>query len=459
MPNDTKPPTSPLPLDAYYDSTHRGYLVADEDGNWMPIDTASLKIRLRKLSFRTNKQEGENISPVDMLITRIQDERNVQYVGCLAGFTRGIHYINGAKILVTHSPKCVEPKQGDWSLIRQVIEGQLLDDHRQADRFHGWVQNSESSLRACMRTGIPTYGQALILAGPKSCGKSLLQALLTHVFGGRSAGPYRYMSGITAFNRELFGSEHQKIEDEQPFKDQKSRVRFGDAIKNVASTTEGSCHGKNREAIKLTPFWRLTLSVNDEPEHLEILPPFNDSLMDKIILLHCKHAPMPMPAGTNEEKTVFWNALVAQLPAYVWWLQNEFVIAPEMRNARYGTAPFFHPYIVGLLDDISPKVRLLSVCQHVLFMDGLLEWEGTGEELQRVLSESTYKQAARSIIPSDGPGKLLAQLAVMPNPLVFDTRTAVKRTWKIVAAKNADPTSDDAMTPVPEVYPKMEPLL
>lgn len=443
-----------LPIDAYYDSAHRSYLVADEDGNWMPVDAAMMKTRLKQKGLRSKSESSESISPIDAIMIRIQNERNVQYVGCLAGYVRGTHYINGAKVLVTHSPKCVDPVEGDWSLIRQVIEGQLLDDHKQADRFHGWVKNGEASLHSCMRIGESTYGQALILAGPKGCGKSLLQQLITVIFGGRSAGPYRYMAGISPFNRELFGAEHQKIEDEQPFKDYKSRVRFGDAIKNVASTTEGSCHGKNREAIKLTPFWRLTLSVNDEPEHLEILPPFADSLMDKIILLHCKHSPMPMPAGTNEEKSAFWKALNAQLPAYVYWLQNQFTISHELSSPRFGTAPFFHPYIVGLLDDIAPKTRLLTICDHVLFMDGSTEWEDTGEELQKQINDSSYKLAGRQIIPSDGPGKLLAQLAAMPNPRVFDARNAIKRAWRIVAAKSAY----DGMTPVLALHTQNSPI-
>lgn len=431
-----KPPTPPLPLDAYYDSAHQNYLIADQDGNWMSVNSATIKTRLKQRGLSTRAFEGQLVSGVDEAMMRIQDERNVQYVGNLAGYTKGIHYINGAKILVTHSPKIIIPKQGDWSLLRHIIDGQLKDDHKQSERFHGWVQLSEAALRSCMDTGQPTYGQALILAGPKGCGKSLLQKLLTVVLGGRSAGPYRYMAGITPFNRELFGSEHQKIEDEQPFNDYKSRVRFGDAIKQTAASVEGSCHGKNREAITLNRFWRLTLSVNDEPEHLEILPPFVDSLKDKINLLHCRSTTMPMPTGNTHEKTLFWNALESQLPAYMWWLQNEFTIPAELKvnGERYGMQAFFHPTIVGLLSDMARHTRLLAICDAVLFMDGATFWEGTAEELQRQLLESSHKYAARNTIPAEaGPGKLLGELASQPNPRVFDRRTPTSRLWRIEA--------------------------
>jgi Domain of unknown function (DUF3854) len=79
-------------------------------------------------------------------------------------------------------------------------------------------------------------GQALTLAGPKDCGKSLLQDLFTVMFGGRAAKPHRYMSGTTPFNGELFGSEHLVMEDDEPSTDIRARRNFGTKIKEIALT-------------------------------------------------------------------------------------------------------------------------------------------------------------------------------------------------------------------------------
>jgi hypothetical protein len=46
-----------------------------------------------------------------------------------------------------------------------------------------------------------------------------------------------------------------------------------------------SGHGKAKDAITLYPFCRLMILVNDEPESLLILPPVDDSLDDKIMML------------------------------------------------------------------------------------------------------------------------------------------------------------------------------
>jgi hypothetical protein len=38
----------------------------------------------------------------------------------------------------------------------------------------------------------------------------------------------------------------------------------------------------------LKPFWRLSITLNDEPENLLILPPLDESLGDKIMLLRAQ---------------------------------------------------------------------------------------------------------------------------------------------------------------------------
>jgi hypothetical protein len=44
-------------------------------------------------------------------------------------------------------------------------------------------------------------------------------------------------------------------------------------------------HAKHREALTLDPIWRMTISLNEEPESLQVLPPLDESLEDKIIIL------------------------------------------------------------------------------------------------------------------------------------------------------------------------------
>jgi Domain of unknown function (DUF3854) len=239
-------------------------------------------------------------------------------------------------------------------------------------------------------------GQALTLAGPKDCGKSLLQDLFTVMFGGRAAKPHRYMSGTTPFNGELFGSEHLVMEDDEPSTDIRARRNFGTKIKEICANTVHSCHAKYRTALSLTPFWRISISVNDEPENLMILPPIDESLTDKLIILKAMRYPMPMPTVSDEERSQFMNALKAELPHFAYFLFNWRIPEPLI-SQRYGITHYQHAEILTALGTLAPETRLLELIDAELFGSVAAgSWRGTASELERKLTSdsSTVRREA-----------------------------------------------------------------
>ena len=74
------------------------------------------------------------------------------------------------------------------------------------------------------------------------------------------------MSSATNFNREMFAAEHQMIEDVIAATDIKSRRNFGNKIKELTANELQTCYGKYADASNVHPFWRTTITVNDEPE-------------------------------------------------------------------------------------------------------------------------------------------------------------------------------------------------
>jgi phage/plasmid-associated DNA primase len=111
-------------------------------------------------------------------------------------------------------------------------------------------------------------GQALVLVGPANGGKSLLQDIVTAILGGRQAKPSSFMTGATHFNGHLAGAEHLRISDENPLTDIRSRRNLGAQIKNICVEASQNIEDKHRTAITFKPFWRLSISLNDEPENL-----------------------------------------------------------------------------------------------------------------------------------------------------------------------------------------------
>ena len=109
------------------------------------------------------------------------------------------------------------------------------------------------------------------------------------------ASPHAYMTGVTPFNSELFRAEHLVIEDNTASTDIRARRAFGALLKTITVNEDQPCFGKGREALNLTPFWRLFISANDEPENLMVLPPIDESVTDKLIPLKATNTSMPMP--------------------------------------------------------------------------------------------------------------------------------------------------------------------
>jgi len=367
-------------LDIYYDSPRTCFWAQNDRGGWIRIKSEDTKRWLAERGFRTERLKDERVSQVSSLLNAIQRSKDIDYADSLAGYKTGIYQINEHRILVRDSPKFIQAKPGEWRRLKGIIFN-MLGSEQQLYLF-GWLKIAIEALYNFK----PRVGQALTIAGPKDCGKSLLQNLITEMLGNRSMKPHRYMSGETAFNSELFGAEHLIIEDEEASTDIRARRNFGTKIKDICANITHSCHPKNRQAIHLTPFWRLTISVNDEPENLMILPPIDESLADKLIILKAEKHPMPMPTCSDREREAFMATLRAELPHFIHFLV-EWSIPDDLRSERYGVTHFQHPEILEAIGMLTPEARLLEVIDTVLF-DSVASgsWEGTALELQRELT-------------------------------------------------------------------------
>jgi hypothetical protein len=321
---------------------------------------------------------------------KIQRNQDVVYAGPVAGLMQGFHQILGQNILVTQSPKIPRAVAGSWDTLRQVLENLLKNEEfDQTLHFYGWMKCAYQSLSS----GRHTPGQCLAIAGPPDAGKSLIQNLTTIVLGGRVAKPYQFMTGKTQFNAEMFGAEHLMIEDESASTDNRTRATLGSFIKMVTVNRTQSCHGKNKQAFTLTPWWRLTISVNEETEHLMVLPHLDESVNDKMMLLKAFKKQMPMPTETPEEKAAFWATLESEVPAFLDFLIN-WQIPEELRDSRFGIKTFHHPELVAALSELQPEIRMLNIIDHGLInIRAGHEWTGAAVELQRELTEKDGKMA------------------------------------------------------------------
>ncbi|MEI8290689.1 MAG: hypothetical protein WCH99_14575 [Verrucomicrobiota bacterium] len=388
---------------AFYDHILGCYWIADDRGEYIRISEKSLSLRLRNGGHSRQADRNVELSPLEQQILQIQDNHAIGYAAPLAGHCKGLYATEGQKILVVNSPKLITPQAGSWPTLDVVFSGLL---GHQTVYLYCWLKVAIELLRRNQRGP----GQALVLAGEHDCGKSLIQNLITHLLGGRSAKPYRYMTEQSSFNSELFAAEHLMIEDEPASSDLRVRRKFGAYIKIVTVNETQSFHAKNRPALTLKPFWRITISLNIEPHNLLILPELDDSICDKMILVKATRFPMPMPTRTATERKAFWDKLISELPAFVdFLLKSE--IPHDLRSERFGITHYHHPEIRKAIDAVSPEMRMLDLIDRTMFSGKSTPWEGTAADL-KIFLEITAAAESHALFDYDSAaGTYLGLLA------------------------------------------------
>lgn len=417
------------PQEIVYDAGRPAWWMRDAAGEYVLTQEGGARRRLRQLGFKPEVDTGGVVSPLDAESLRLQREGSVAFAGPVAGHQVGVRTMAGRRVLVTNS---VEPlparESGACDTLAGIFERMLGDD--QFTRFLLWGHFARRRLLRREWHPLP----ALALVGEASAGKSYLQSIITRLLGGRVAKPASFMQGVTAFNGELFGAEHLAFEDESARSDSVSRRSLGEKIKELLFCKSVHCHAKNRQGVSLEPIWALSLSINSNPEHLKVLPPLDESLADKILMLRCDAHPRPVPPGEDETEWLTRTAdeespvLAAMLDA-----MDTSAIAPEMLAPRTRVAGWQHPDLLQQLQDMAPEAQLLSLVDDVLFdTPAACAWTGSAEELSRRLRESRYCNEVGKLLSWPAAcGVYLARLESRHPDRVRFRRTASSRSWTI----------------------------
>jgi hypothetical protein len=192
-----------------------------------------------------------------------------------------------------------------------------------------------------------------------------------------------------------------------------ARRHFAANIKTMLTNQDQNCHGKNREAFTLQPIWRMSLSLNDEPERLLVLPPFDADIRDKILALKISKKPMPMDTGDSEADKRFWQKLVSELPAFLHFIDN-YEVPAGLQDGRYGIAAFQHPDIVDKIQETAPELTLLELIDKIVFRRAAITkpWDGTASQLESQLLEDNdcNFRTRRLLSGSNATGTYLARL-------------------------------------------------
>jgi len=419
--NKTKDPAGDLecavPL-AYCAPTQSWYTTNDRN-HWIKITEASAGRLLREAGFSGAAMDG--VSPAQSELNRILREEDVDYAGRVAGWPAGRHEVGSVRFLVTHESVPPQGTPGDWRNLRAFLCG-LLGDY-QMQVFLWWLHFRRKALLRNQWLA----GQALVFVGPPGCGKSFTQHLITHSLGGQSAKPWRYMTAGTQFNLDLVGAEHLTIEDEAPSHDIRTRRTVGCAIKTMLYSRSQSAHGKGANALTLEPRWAMSISINDEPENVQVIPPLDDSLADKITILKCTNAVRAVPVGMTEKEWLE-QLLRTELAAMLHDV-DRMEVDEEHRDPRSGVKAYQHPAALEILRSIAPEASLLALIdEHIAECPF---WEGSAEQLEKRLRGLAAHEVERLCRSPHAVGTYLSRLAKGQPQRFEKRRTGARNLWRI----------------------------
>ena len=351
------------------------FVVKTGNDLWSRWPVSSIKQLARLIPDRwiaLKTREKERLSEMDRLLLHARQHRCVEKVlPALAGYRAGVRELSdGRRVVIRMSPRLVEPVAGEWPVIKAMIEDRLklgADDVDQSVYFHAWCKIALESLMFG-EPGSFKPGHALVLAGPVGCGKSRLQVLITLLLGGRKADPTAFLMGDDSFNADMMGAEHLMMEELLTSSwSAADRVNLSEAIKRMVANESKRMRLMRTDPLTVDPFWRFTLSMNNDPDKMRAFPMLTPDFRDKVVMLEVAKKALPMPTRTAAEQKAFNDTIKAEMPAYAHWLLNEFEIPEALLTAdgedatRFGFASFQHPRLAEQLFDDTPAANLLRL--------------------------------------------------------------------------------------------------
>jgi hypothetical protein len=445
------------------------FLWCAPDNTWSLLSAAMLKEQLRVvygLKKSIPKDENgiptDNKSEVEMVVSDAIQNRRVDFnLRGLAGHEAGIEQLpDGTTYMIERSGRWVEPVKGDWSSTERLINGMFRES--QAEYVLGnlsiWVRDYYNHDYAPRPT--------MVFAGPKKCGKNLFQEIVvTGILGGTFVDPTQYMTSVTSFNSDLFAAPHQLIADSLHSNDQKTRAILENAIKMVSANHGQRIHGKGKEALnQIEPFWRLTVSLNDDGPGLSVLPRPDGSMADKMLLFRASR-PDDMPHTDEDMKTLYVPAIKSAIPAFVHYLLYEHRIRAELKTDRAGILPYQHQDLVAELVAESREAIVVGKLYEFYFNLRVQEEREKPITLQStriydalVTREAIQKSFDRLKITEQNFGKLLTAISERPiegAPVsVRKIKTKGKISYRITCNKaDGSDTESDGGNPLNnEVY-------
>ena len=152
--------------------------------------------------------------------------------------------------------------------------------------------------------------------------------------------------------------EHWKIAD-QGDTDEKGRRKLAESIKQGVANEQVLYHPKFGSRKLVSAYRRWTISCNDEPKYLKILPQMDDSLVDKLLILQAFEGGIPEEYRPREKWKEYREMIYSELPAFSHYLRNRPL--GDAGKGRFDVADYQAPEILRKMEETNPEHQPLNL--------------------------------------------------------------------------------------------------
>ena len=364
----------------YYDG--RTYYRMEDSGavTERSKEDVSLELRVERGVSRRPRQ-NEEVSDLDRALHMINTSKWVDssmpfvYIKDVTVDYNGKKYLNTSRSRAPITPYPEKRKWGeDFPKLAEWLGHMFGKEQLQHEM--SWL--SYAYVNAL--NGTPKKGHAHFLVGAPNCGKTLYNTVvLGGLFGGHTIAS-DFLVGKTTFNSHLFSYGLWTVDDETPSAGYDQHTAFSSKIKEFTANDEFLVNEKFKKAG--TIFWRgrLSVTLNDDPVSIRLLPDLDMSIKDKIMAFHCNGGWEFTPTFREDiEKEMTY------LAAYV----RDYKIPKKCQSVRFGVKEYMSSKICDLAGVDSKHTHvldLLNIFRKKQCLDEGESWEGNCSEIIMLLS-------------------------------------------------------------------------
>lgn len=376
-------------LDQYWFSGRAFYKLLN--GSPVTIPKDQLLLELKRAGFSPKAKKNQTLSEMEQAVLTVSNDCRVDEVAPVVFSAERVVKFNGFRVLNNSKAVPVQPDaDGDpalWPWLHGFLHPMFVPDDAGQETlpyFFAWFQR----LYAAVLAHRLDQGQLLILLGPTGRGKTLLTNKIVGGAVGGFSDASAYLSGATAFNKDLCGSAAWVIDDQTAAATYADQRKFVELTKRSVANPRVEYHAKYADAIPLPWAGRVLMSLNLDAQSLAALPTLDSSNRDKIIALRVSEGHKPK-FGSNRHVE---ETIDRELPHFLRWLLDWQPPDRVVSSSRFGVATYVDSFIEAAAYDNSSRSAIAEMidffAKRVRDALGKDYWTGTLTEMQAVLHEA-----------------------------------------------------------------------